>query len=329
MAESNEHIPFPKIRDFNNFIKEITLKGDNRLIPITSTIKIHGSNAGIIVKNESIICQSRNRILTLEHDNCGFFSFVHSRIESINTIIAQIRGITNCKPDDTIKIFGEICGSNIQKNVALCQLPKMFVIFAVKINDEWNDLNLFENVKDEQNNIYNILRAPTHELIVDTNNIKKTFNELIELTTQVNNQCPFAKTFGVDGIGEGLVFRCKNISTSRLWFKVKGEDHCATKTKVLKNSKIDSFVTKELFEFTEMTVTDVRLNQGIEYLNEMNFDIIPKNTSVFIKWIVDDIFDEDADKIDELNITESIIKREIAKKASNWFKEYIINTLAK
>jgi precorrin-6B methylase 1 len=58
MVESEEHIAFPKIYGFNNFIKEITYKSDHQIIPIISSIKLHGSHADIIVKNGSIICQS-------------------------------------------------------------------------------------------------------------------------------------------------------------------------------------------------------------------------------------------------------------------------------
>jgi hypothetical protein len=276
----------------------------------------------LLLKMDQLFVNQRNRILDEEQDNCGFCAFINSRKESINKIIAKIREITKCEPNDIIMIAGEICGSNIQKNVAIAELPKMFVIFDIKINDKWVDFSLFSDIKDEDNNIYNILRAPTYELMVDTQDLQKTFKELNELTVQVNNQCPFAKTFGIDGIGEGLVFKCKDIRTSRLWFKVKGDDHCgkSCKPKVLKNTKMDSPLSKELYDFIEMTVTDARLNQGIEYLNEMQLDIIPKNTSAFIKWIADDIFDEEIDKINELDIIESVIKREICKEASLWYK---------
>ncbi len=189
----------------------------------------------------------------------------------------------------------------------------MFVIFAIKIDDNWIDLpkKLFDN----ENGIYNILQFPTFEVNIDFNNPELIQNDLINMTIEVENCCPVGKYFGVTGIGEGIVFTC--CSNQELKFKSKGEKHSASKVKVLNNVNVESIVN--INEFVNLAASENRLEQGLSYFKENNIEIDIKNTGLFLGWVVKDILKEESDTLTNNGLDEKEVKKAISLKAKLWF----------
>jgi len=179
-------------------------------IKFHGTVKLHGTQGAIVQNsNGNIHFQSRKNIVTPEKDNAGFAFFCESRKNIFENYFKELR---NRFSNGYISIYGEYCGGNIQKGVAINGLPKMFVIFAIKITpkDE-EDSFWIENTlrSNPENNIYTIEDFQTYEIEIDFNDkvkLAEAQNEMIRLTTLVGDQCPVGKYFGNTGIGEGIVW---------------------------------------------------------------------------------------------------------------------------
>jgi hypothetical protein len=188
--------------------------------------------------NHVIFYQSRNRILTESSDNCGFYNHMNKiPISIINQFVKSIQATYSNKNNDTIVVYGEWCGSNIQSKVALVNLPKMFVIFSIKINDIWQDITPPLN----EYNIYDINRIKSYTLKLDLQNLNLVTNELKQITDSIEKECPWAKSFGFTGTGEGCVWRIINNSKyndSKYWFKVKGDEHTTSNVTTLKEKSL-------------------------------------------------------------------------------------------
>ena len=162
---------FPEIGQYRQIVKTITEhtryvgKNENgdriynhlKELPIhkyTGTVKMHGTNAGVTINKEGeIYAQSRSNIITVEKDNAGFAFFVESRKDIFKYLFDKL----DFNGFDYITIFGEWCGGNIQKGVAINGLPKMFVIFDIKRSYE--TIEQGNNIYADNEEIY-LLRHP-------------------------------------------------------------------------------------------------------------------------------------------------------------------------
>ena len=200
--------------------------------------------------------------------------------------------------DKKITLYGEWIGPGIQKGVAINELTeKQWVLFALKVSEEeksyYVDIvpTLGENYKD--NNIFSVFDGPKWNLTVDfgdTLSKEKAILEFEKYTKEVEKECPWAKKFGISGIGEGVVWQPLGIhwGKSDLFFKIKGEKHKATKTKSKKES-MDPEILKSIEEFIEFSLTENRLNQGIDALKEAGHEVGPQSTGHYLKWIGSDV----------------------------------------
>ena len=57
---------------------------------------------------------------------------------------------------------------------------------------------------------------------------------------------------------------------------------------------VSSGMAHSIATFIEYAVTEVRLDQGITYLEEMNIPIKPENTGKYINWVVKDVLKEES-----------------------------------
>ena len=330
-------ISYPKIGQFRNTIKHITDRtryvgkdknGDAIFDPTISlptltfqgTVKSHGTNAGVTMNREGEIwAQSRENIITIEKDNAGFAFFVEANKETFKNLFKLI----DFEDADYITIFGEWCGGNIQKNVAINGLDKMFIVFAVKLSyddvEKTNRYNKdFSNIKSNDNKIYNIEDFKTFTIDIDFNNPKESQDELIEIMLETEKECPIGKSFGKNGLGEGNVWKCYSEDGSLIQFKVKGEKH-AGKSKI-KKQIVDVEKLNTINEFVDYTVTEGRLNQGLEkiFINE---EIDIKKLGQFLKWINDDVLTEESDTLIESKLEPKDVKKALSTKARKWFLE--------
>lgn len=355
-------IKFPSIEQFRTAIKNVQHRAHwagrdeagepifDRARPIPTlklrgTVKLHGTNAGIVFSEatgwdiESF--QSRERVLSLTQDNAGFMLYMSEtdRQAELHDMIQHIIDLQFTSPLasenpfpledlEKIVIFGEWCGGNIQKGVAITGLPKMFVYFAIKaIGKEtsfWLDLANYEEMQAPQLGIYNVHTFGKWELDIDFNNPQLQQNTLGELTIKVEEECPAGKYFNVSGVGEGIVWQpiTKGWRSSDFWFKVKGEKHSVSKVKTL--APVDTEAFQKIADFITATVTEERLEQGLKVLEtELLLPLEMKSLGDFIRWVYNDILKEETDTIVANQFDTKKLGGPVANAARPWYIQKI------
>lgn len=311
---------FPSLNQFRNIIRDVKTQHDYKgkdaegnaiylhdspypTLKFQGTVKIHGTNASVIKYKDRIEFQSRERVISVGSDNMGFATkYTNKDLSSL---------FSRFEFNEYVAIYGEWCCGNIQKGVALTEIPeKRFIIFKVKVDDVWVDFD--ETLKDESLSIYNILQFPTYEIDIDFNSPELSQNKLIEMTLSVEEECPIGKYFGVIGIGEGLVFT--SIDNPDLIFKSKGEKHSVSKVKKLNSVDVEQI--EDINKFVEYSVTENRLRQGLE-----NVELDIKNTGSFIKWVANDVLKEETDTL----VENGLEWKQVAPKVNLKAKEFFIN----
>lgn len=315
-------IKFPSIEQYRNIIKQVRLEHDYQgkdendypiykhnsdfpSITFKGTVKLHGTNAGIVKYADGTIrYQSRERVLDLVQDNAGFMmTMKHKNLEPLFSDIPFT---------EHIAVFGEWCGSNIQKGVALTELPKMFVIFAVNVDGKFIDYNR----SSPEHGIYNINDFQKFFVEVDFNNPELVQNELQELTLQVEEECPFAKQLNVSGVGEGIVWSAHH-NDKYLMFKTKGQKHSVSKVVTLAAVDVDAI--ENISKFVEYAVTANRLQQGIDKLKELQLPVTSKSTGDFLRWVITDIIKEEEDTLVSNQLDVKKVTAAISVKARQWY----------
>ena len=331
MMNELEFVPFPKIGQFRQVVKSVRESsayqgqdGNNEpvmdyskpqpIVTFVGSVKLHGTNAGVCYdpKTGDFYPQSRSHVITIDKDNAAFAFWVEANKEEL---------ITLCKdyvntPKDLITVFGEWCGGNIQKGVAITGLPKMFVIFAVKVGDNWAHSYQIKNV-DHTNNIYTTNNFETFSIDIDFNNPDLSVPELQRLTLLVEEGCPVGDAFGVQGVGEGIVW--KSIEGNHI-FKVKGEKHSSSRVKKLASVDIEKL--NSINKFVDYAVTESRLEQGIDVVfTQASSDIDIKMLGDFLKWVMRDIISEEVDTLSGNGLEPKDVGKGVSVKARTWFKE--------
>ncbi len=349
---SRKFIPFTKIGQYRQTVRDVQkaaqyqgMDADGNAImdrtatlptmEFKGTVKLHGTNAGVGSDDEGLIwAQSRKNVITVEKDNAGFAFFVDSHKDVFDEMHTELRTANNLT-DERVIIFGEWCGGNIQKGVALNGLDKMFVIFAVKIaplDDEADNYYLtedkWEQLKSPENKIYNINDFESYTVKIDFNEADRARNEMIEIMQKVEKECPVGKAFGRgdndedNTTGEGNVWVGWGCDGNRYIFKVKGEEHSASKVKTL--APVDIEKLNSISEFIEFSVTENRLNQAIEqvFTTESKTPDV-KSTGDFLRWVVNDITAEEMDTMVENNLEPKDVNKHISAKSRKWFHEFL------
>lgn len=317
-----EFIKYPKTPQFRDVIREVQhtsrFEGldsegkpiyNNNPLPVINfkgTVKVHGTNAGIIKTKEGINFQSRNKIITPQDDNAGFASYMSS---------IDLKPLFSYIPfEESIQIFGEWCGSNIQKGIAVSNLKeKIFIIFRVIVDGKVMECNM--NYPELR--IYSINSFPKYPLTVDFNTPTLAQNTIIKQTLEVEERCPVGASFGFEGIGEGVVYEAI-YKDKLIFFKSKGEKHSSSRVSTL--AQIDPEKVKSVLEFVEYACTENRMNQALE-----NVELNIKNTGEFIKWVIKDIESEESDVMESSGIVLKDVSRDISTKCKNFFFKRLEN----
>lgn len=336
------HIAFPSINQFRHVVQHVRRKAsfiglDAAGEPIynlaakaptltfTGTVKLHGTNAAIVFTPGNVQFQSRERVLTWEQDNAGFYAHMSSKPLALLRLLNSVLEYVGEPHDYTIAIYGEWCGGNIQKGVAITGLPKMFVIFAIKVNGEWISMDTTKLVNTAMS-IYSIEQFDDYVLTIDFEQPEKSQNILASMTERVEASCPVGSYFGQEGIGEGIVWRCANDPSSDLWFKVKGEKHSASKVKTL--APVDVEAVENIREFVSKVVTEARLEQGLQNLiNEQGKPFDMTSMGDFIRWVHGDIVKEESDTAAASGIEFKKVSGLIAQAAKRWYVERLNQTV--
>lgn len=334
-------LKYPSTPQFRDVIKRVRDSATYHNVPVPSvtfigTVKLHGTNAAICYDpaTDEMWCQSRENVITPEKDNAGFATWVHGKRD---LLIGMVRRIANegAKPGEIVQLFGEWCGGNIQKSVGINKLPKMFVVFGIRISadaesQDWKSPEYVQSALNGYTNgvdFFSIYDFQTYGIEIDMARPDLKQNELIEFTEQVEKRCPVAHELingpdDVELVGEGIVWTAVsctdpiiNIEGTR--FKVKGEKHSISKVRTL--AAVDTEKVANINEFAVNVCTTNRLEQGIDVLKQRGLDCTDiKNIGEFIKWVMQDIIKEELDTIAANNLT----AREVQGACINKIKEF-------
>lgn len=317
-----KHNKFSSIEQLRSIIKDVTsttqFKGlDSENNPVfdktvvlptlefQGRVKIHGTNAAIGYDGKNYWMQSRSEILSAENNNAGFYTFGMNIKEYMLPIMDKIYQENHF---DDIMVYGEFCGKGIQKGVAVSELEKRFVVFdviGITHTEEGHNkvflnqyISMFEN---EDNLVFNIDMFEKYTISIDFNNPKLSINKITDIVHSVEKECPVGKKFGINGIGEGVVFTHDVNNMKRYRFKAKGEKHSVTKVK--KVVSVDVEKLNSINEFVEYAVTKNRVIQATQSIGIEQHLLSPKNTGDIIKWTMLDIMKEEGDTLLENNLT--------------------------
>lgn len=348
------HISFPSIEQFRTTVKKVSDRCTHASIRrpkivFTGTVKCHGTNAAVscsLLNTSNAWSQSRSNVITPEDDNAGFAAFVERERATFNKLleVAAQKYLSSAKSvsDQAIlTIFGEWCGGNIQKGVALAELPKMFVVFGITVSSGVND---FGETKHDWFNHYQLLSVMQEVALPDTIKSIHGFrtwnmtidfaapelvqNELGEITQGVEECCPVAAALGVKGVGEGVVWNAfpddnpdVQIRLDDLTFKVKGEKHSVSKVKTL--ASVDVEKVSSIKEFAESVITEARCVQGTQFLKSQGLAITNKNTGAFLKWITADVIKEETDTMVANGLDSKEVMPVVSKMAREWYFSHL------
>lgn len=337
-------IKFPEIGQFRNVAKDVADYCEHfglslPTVTFTGTVKLHGTNSSIgLTKEGTFWIQSRNRILyrkseddeNEDKDNAGFAAYIRKDLDKYQGLL---RVLLDQHESDKIVVYGEWCGGNIQKGVALSELPKMFVLFGILSccgdKSQWLHSEVLAAICDADVNLYNIYQFPTFEVEVDFANPSAVSSILWDITSQVEKECPVGKYFGVSGVGEGVVWKGRSVfedaEKSKTWiFKIKGETHQNTQSDKKASSKVISLEASEkqkrIDEFVEYAVTGARLEQGwTELFVHPGITPTSKDIGTFIKWVYNDVIKEESDTLAENGLIAKDISKVISARAKDYF----------
>ena len=324
IVDSNGFVKFPSIGHLKTLCKEVPFVKfpddvDLHAIEYEGTVKLHGSHWDLVSDSFAIEFQpqSRNRILTPEADNCGFAKFAIKNWVGFTNLFQIIRERSGGKH---VMISGEICGPGVQSGVGIsAQKEKFVVIFNVKVDNKWQAPEVWADLEDRSNRIFNIRRFQMFNIVIDMTDAMTSFEAIEEMTKQVGADCPVARSLGTPGTGEGIVWIPKDPSValqSRLWFKSKTEEHMVTPARN-KEPKPLSNSTLAAIEFVDDNLTQARLKQGLDHLREFQMQPDMKNLGTFLKWLADDILKEEGRELSADVVKAG--KKIIAQRGREWY----------
>lgn len=350
--------PFSKLRTTLSRHPELP-----RQLTYRGKIKLHGTNAAVVLhKNGAkVYAQRRNGfippVLTKDDDtNFDFGPFVY-QTEKYWKAVSQIMKV------QTAAVFGEWCGRGICKGAAVCTLPtRHFAVFCIQINGHYvlhdpNDIRTFlqlDNATFTEKFPGELLVLPyisdvfsfdfswttlsnqDPEKLAKRAILEKTLDQMNDLIKRVDKQDPFIlATFGVDGVGEGVVFYpdlptvtingqanlIEYDSLSSLIFKAKGKTHRGAKVK--EAATLEADIASTIGQYVDMFVTDQRCEQGlIEACKHVKEDWTEKDLAAFVAWMSADVKKESKEEIGTLDPSQA--DSAVRDRASKWFEKHMI-----
>lgn len=319
-------VKFPSIEHLKNITKDL-LRNEISDITFTGKVKLHGTNAAIGYDRltDTLWVQSRQRIITPEDDNYGFATWVH---ENIDAWMYLVRFAADAFEADRIIIFGEWAGKGINQGAAICNLPGrfFFVIEAYVLDQESNFLsgpyqafNLPLKNTSLDKKIYHTVNFQLYLQSVDLQNLDsyELFKDTVTaLTLEVEDRCPVASDFGIDGIGEGIVWTSQ---CGRFRFKSKGPKHSTVDRKIKPPKDPDLEV--RLNALVSAVVTEARIQQAISEVSQG--EPTAKDIGELIKWVVTDVLKEDSDTISDFGFETKEFTKAAGSKLGKLFRELL------
>jgi hypothetical protein len=292
-------------------------------------VKLHGTNAGIQIHPDgTVLAQGRNHVLDAEQTNMGFATWVADQ----RAAFAQL-----ARPGRITVVYGEWCGPGIQRKVAITQVDRrVFAVFAVQYTDplaEAAELIVAPEAIDELlPNHPDVFTLPWHGArfamdFADEAQLEAQADRVAEQVVAVEQRDPWvAETFGVEGVGEGLVLfpvpeaehelgpRPRRDVTELLW-KAKGVKHKVTRSD--KVVQIDPLIVASVAAFADLFVTEQRLEQG---LVEVFGSERPTHQGIgpFLRWFGQDVKKESVAELEAADLTWKQVAKAVNTRAKTW-----------
>ena len=170
-------------------------------------------------------------------------------------------------------------------------------------------------------NIFNIMNYPTIKMEIDFERPDIAQNKFIELIEQHEKNSPVGQKFGIENnILEGYVWTFEYKGSVHR-FKVKGDEHAASKVKTLK--PVDSVKEQAKIDFATYACPAWRLEQMYKEIQDENGSISIKDMGTFLKKVHGDIIKEESDIMAEKGLEPKEVNGKISQVAKNWFQEQL------
>jgi len=323
---STTHAPWGSIELLHNVVIALTnLSKLDQRISYRAKVKLHGKNTAVQVTSDGLVAQSRTNILTTVHDLDGFAKWVAANQAAFKALPTGI------------VVFGEWAGPGVEAGMAISKIPsKIFAIFSVQVG-RGDDAYIVYDPEQICEILTPVLQCPglhvlpweeTQEITLDFSNkaqmqeVTPALNAMVE---RVEKEDPWVKrTFGIEGIGEGLVFYPEPQSApispenlAHIIFKAKGDKHRTAATK--ESVQLEATVVESAAAFVSLMVTDARLEQGVSQVCGGSYDI--RNIATFIKWVVTDVEKESVAELQASGLDWKQVAGPVQTRAREWYKE--------
>lgn len=235
--------------------------------------------------------------------------------------------------------------SGIQKGCAIHKVDKpIFAVFAMIESDTefegqtriWTEpsvISLALSFLLDQVPEMHILPWETEEMTVDwtdsTEKLQSVVDVLNKEVERVEACDPWVKkTFGIEGVGEGLVYypvssrHNSRDDFSNLGFKAKGDKHRVVKTK--KAVQVDPEVAASMLAFADLVCTEARLEQGVT--EACNGEYSQKKIGPFIGWVASDIRKECEAELQAAGLKWKPTAKVVTNYARSWYLKKIETT---
>jgi len=214
------------------------------------------------------------------------------------------------------------------KGVAVNKLPeKVFAVFAAyEIRD---DSPLFVEPSSLMylSDIPGVHVVPWHgdsieiPLLESAEIVQPILDRVNAAVAEVEAHDPWVlDEFGVDGVGEGLVYYPLGVSRKMfadLCFKAKGEKH-----KIVAKSQpaqIDPVVASSVDAFVAMVLTDARLEQGARAASGGDLSYEKRFMGSFLAWICKDVEKETGAEREVSGLEWRQVQRSVSDRARRWY----------
>jgi hypothetical protein len=325
-------VKWTEIENFHTLRRELQkfpeLLPAGPVVMYCAKVKLHGTNAGVRIDPDgTVTAQSRTQVITPASDNCGFARWVDGHREHFSKLAGQFPKI----------VYGEWCGPGIQKGVAVSSIPKkIFAVFAIRVLNSLDTVYTgpealeatLEGIPDVHVlPWYNGGQKFTLDWSADSDLLQPSLDEINARVADVEKKDPWVHSvFGVEGVGEGLVFYALDGAVvltykhvADLMFKAKGEKHAVTAR--TKPAQSDPTVAANLDAFIDIVLTPARLEQGAMNSQTRDcrglYDV--RDMGNFLKWITSDVLRECRTEREAAGIDEKTAANAVMKSARNWY----------
>jgi len=299
VMEYIEHVNTdPQVPSQYRIDKPVSFKG---------SIKLHGSNCGVVWDREAgtFQAQTREADLTPTEDYKGFAKFVLEHRDAIRDLI-----LDRIQPSPDVRqviLYGEWVGAGVvakPKGVAVAKFdPKHWALFSVFVRDDQETeprnvsyvlADLPATLSDRIGNVHAV--GKDWHLTIDFSDpasVKAGTAQVATWTKELEKQCPYGACYGLTGPGEGIVWLPIGDFYGRedLYWKYKTAAHSVVmETKVQQDRPaLADDVQAAIRDFVDTTVTENRLEQGIDTLEQQGLTPEKRNTGHYLKWLTEDV----------------------------------------